>query len=68
MDWFVQIACPRLSIDWSGNFAKPILNSYECLVCLEAVEWRAVYPMDYYSGKGGEWSNYHEKQKVKLSY
>lgn len=28
-DIFVQIACPRLSIDWGTHFHKPILNPYE---------------------------------------
>ena len=27
--FFVQIACPRLSIDWGTVFEKPLLNSYE---------------------------------------
>lgn len=27
--FFVQIACPRLSIDWGTFFHKPMLNSYE---------------------------------------
>lgn len=28
-DLFVQIACPRLSIDWGTLFHKPVLNPYE---------------------------------------
>lgn len=29
ISFFVQIACPRLSIDWGTVFEKPLLNSYE---------------------------------------
>lgn len=31
---WVQIACPRLSIDWGDEFAKPTLNPYEAYVAL----------------------------------
>lgn len=33
-DAFVQIACPRLSIDWGYAFEKPLLTPYECAVAL----------------------------------
>lgn len=29
VDAWVQIACPRLSIDWGEGFAQPTLNPYE---------------------------------------
>ena len=29
LDAFVQIACPRLSIDWGEDFLKPVLTPYE---------------------------------------
>lgn len=29
VDAWVQIACPRLSIDWGEGFSKPTLNPYE---------------------------------------
>ncbi|KAG0417545.1 2-(3-amino-3-carboxypropyl)histidine synthase subunit 1, partial [Dictyocoela roeselum] len=29
IDAFVQVACPRLSIDWGSSFGKPLLNSAE---------------------------------------
>lgn len=32
---WVQIACPRLSIDWGEAFEKPVLNPYEAFVALE---------------------------------
>ncbi|KAF2262332.1 diphthamide biosynthesis protein 1 [Lojkania enalia] len=32
---WVQIACPRLSIDWGYAFPRPLLSPYEALVALE---------------------------------
>ncbi|GAA6076576.1 2-(3-amino-3-carboxypropyl)histidine synthase subunit 1, partial [Tachysurus ichikawai] len=29
VDTWVQIACPRLSIDWGTAFSKPLLSPYE---------------------------------------
>ena len=67
IDAWVQIACPRLSVDW-GHFlsqdgAIPVLSPYELFVCLEATPWREKYPMDFYSQQGGPWSNYHPDTK-----
>jgi len=60
VDAWVQVACPRLSVDW-GHFlsTKPVLSPYELMVCLDETEYRDQYPMDYYSQAGGPWSNYH---------
>lgn len=33
VDAWVQIACPRLSIDWGEGFTKPTLNPYEVGGC-----------------------------------
>jgi 2-(3-amino-3-carboxypropyl)histidine synthase len=64
IDAWVQVACPRLSIDWGYAFDKPLLTPYEVHVALGHTEWQSVYPMDYYSQDGGEWSNYaHRKKK-----
>lgn len=55
---WVQVACPRLSIDWGYAFPRPLLSPYEAFVALGVREhWRApgetgVYPMDYYATKG----------------
>ena len=57
VDCWVQIACPRLSIDWGASYTKPLLTCYEAFVALGATEWREAYPMDWYSNEGGEWSN-----------
>jgi 2-(3-amino-3-carboxypropyl)histidine synthase len=64
VDCWVQVACPRLSVDW-GHFLshKPVLSPYELFCALEQTEWRDVYPMDYYSYAGGPWSNYYEENK-----
>lgn len=57
---WVQIACPRLSIDWGYAFAKPLLNPYEAEVALEGIGWQEVYPMDFYAKEGGAWTVYHK--------
>jgi 2-(3-amino-3-carboxypropyl)histidine synthase len=63
---WVQVACPRLSIDWGYAFERPLLSPYEALVALGVKEgWnndgavvsrtsgrRGVYPMDYYAREG----------------
>lgn len=58
VDAWVQVACPRLSIDWSGGFDVPMLTPYEAEVALGLAEWRAVYPQDYYARGSGPWTNY----------
>ena len=56
VDCWVQVACPRLSIDWGYAFSRPLLTPYEALVVLGAKEgWEkgdGTYPMDFY-GKNG---------------
>ncbi|KAM6531890.1 Diphthamide biosynthesis protein 1 [Fusarium solani] len=54
VECWVQVACPRLSIDWGYAFPRPLLTPYEALVALgEREDWgEGVYPMDYY-GKDG---------------
>jgi 2-(3-amino-3-carboxypropyl)histidine synthase len=63
IDVWVQVACPRLSIDWGRNLAPdgaPVLTPYEAMVAVGRVPWRGRrYPMDYYAGSGGPWSNYY---------
>ncbi|XP_037934079.1 2-(3-amino-3-carboxypropyl)histidine synthase subunit 1 [Teleopsis dalmanni] len=65
IDAFVQIACPRLSIDWGSAFSKPLLNPYELSVVLDDIEWTPhnsspknnAYPMDFYAtGSLGPWT------------
>jgi len=60
VDVWVQIACPRLSVDWGHYFQKPVLSAYELHVCLGEEKFREVYPMDFYRTGSGKWTNYHE--------
>ena len=68
IDIWVQVACPRLSIDWGATSTnneddstslcqRPILTPYELEVALGVTPWQTVYPMDYYSNDGGLWAN-----------
>jgi 2-(3-amino-3-carboxypropyl)histidine synthase len=54
VECWVQVACPRLSIDWGYAFPRPLLTPYEALVALGVREdWgKGVYPMDYYGKEG----------------
>ncbi|KAL9118578.1 MAG: hypothetical protein Q9187_004876 [Circinaria calcarea] len=57
VECWVQIACPRLSIDWGYAFERPLLTPYEALVALGIREgWDSgndgVYPMDFYAKEG----------------
>ena len=63
LDAWVQIACPRLSVDWGHHFALPVLSPYELHVALEECDFMSTYPMDFYSTEGGPWSNYHKDTK-----
>lgn len=57
VDAWIQIACPRLSIDWGHQFTKPLLNPYEAEVALNSlVSWQELYPQDFYSNNGGPWT------------
>lgn len=58
VDAWVQVACPRLSLDWGDAYVKPLLTPYEAHVAFGDYTYKDVYPMDYYSNKGGPWSNY----------
>ncbi|KAK8734867.1 hypothetical protein OTU49_005701 [Cherax quadricarinatus] len=59
---WVQVACPRLSIDWGASFPQPLLNPYEATVSLKHAEWHAKhYPMDFYANESlGEWTPNHK--------
>ena len=57
VDAWVQVACPRLSIDWGVAFSKPLLTPYEMNVAMGMVQWQSVYPMDFYSNDSlGPWT------------
>ncbi|XP_045518230.1 2-(3-amino-3-carboxypropyl)histidine synthase subunit 1 [Pieris brassicae] len=60
LDAFVQVACPRLSIDWGTAFPQPLLTPYEFSVSLGNSKWLkedGTYPMDFYSNDSlGPWT------------
>ncbi|VDO20968.1 unnamed protein product [Haemonchus placei] len=62
---WVQVACPRLSIDWGAEFEKPLLSPYELMVALDEVSIPSThYPMDYYANDSlGPWTNNHESYR-----
>tara|TARA_R110002050_G_scaffold88382_1_gene186735 strand:- start:534 stop:1007 length:474 start_codon:yes stop_codon:yes gene_type:complete len=62
IDAWIQIACPRLSIDWGYAFSRPLLNPYEAEVALQACSWKESYPMDFYAQGGGPWTNYYHRK------
>ena len=62
IDVWVQIACPRLSIDWGSSFYLPLLNPYEFAQSLKIFLKREKngcdigekkYPMDFYAKFSG---------------
>ncbi|XP_078536269.1 2-(3-amino-3-carboxypropyl)histidine synthase subunit 1 isoform X2 [Lissotriton helveticus] len=64
VDAWVQVACPRLSIDWGTSFARPLLTPYEASVALKEVEWQQTYPMDFYAGQSlGPWTVNHASHR-----
>lgn len=71
IDAFVQVACPRLSIDWGTAFKKPVLTPYELSVALGDAKWaiknetkvalNEAYPMDFYASDSlGYWTPNHK--------
>eukprot|EP01060_Flectonema_neradi_P032227 TRINITY_DN5087_c0_g1_i1.p1 TRINITY_DN5087_c0_g1~~TRINITY_DN5087_c0_g1_i1.p1 ORF type:complete len:432 (+),score=52.61 TRINITY_DN5087_c0_g1_i1:192-1298(+) len=53
---WVQISCPRLSIDWGAQFATPLLSPFEFEVAMGSAVMPDVYPMDWYANGGGSWA------------
>ena len=68
---WVQIACPRLSIDWGHFYEKPLLSPYEAYAMLGEAHFpqnsKERYPMDFYSDQGGPWTNYWKRNQEKLA-
>jgi 2-(3-amino-3-carboxypropyl)histidine synthase len=64
IDAWVQVACPRLSIDWGAAFEKPLLTPFELNVALDTnlqLTKNGHYPMDYYAHKSrGVWTPNHK--------
>ena len=62
---WVQIACPRLSIDWGTAFTKPLLSPYELSVALDTAKLSSDYPMDFYARNSlGPWTPNYAPSKV----
>lgn len=59
---WIQVCCPRLSIDWGHGFEMPLLSPYEAEVALGARTWIEQYPMDYYAKGAGSWGNYASEE------
>ncbi|KAL3071288.1 hypothetical protein niasHS_015385 [Heterodera schachtii] len=72
---WVQVACPRLSIDWGHTFtAAPLLTPFELSVALDRAKTEAAdsapppllteYPMDFYAyDSAGPWTNNHSTHR-----
>ena len=45
---FINTACPRIALDDSSKFLKPILTLNEALVMLEEVEWEVLYDKGWF--------------------
>lgn len=68
VDAWVQIACPRLSIDWGMAFSKPLLTPFEASVALKTTSWNPdlPYPMDFYANQSlGPWTPNHKPESSK---
>jgi len=65
-DAWVQIACPRLSIDWGEAFGLPVLTPYEAEVALGAIPgwWDKgeAYPMRYYEAGSGPYNSSYQRR------
>ena len=59
---WVQIACPRLSIDWGYAFPRPLLSPYEALVALGAKD--AAWMDEEGVTEGERASKLHQKGNV----
>ena len=61
---FIQLACPRLSIDWSDQFSKPMLTPYEIYIALDQIKLENdTYAMNNYSNDTGEWGHFFKEKK-----
>jgi 2-(3-amino-3-carboxypropyl)histidine synthase len=66
VDAWVQVACPRLSVDWGHHFSKPTLSPYEAHVAWGSEAWDdGHYPMDYYARSEKPWTNYFKGDAAK---
>ncbi|KAH9278403.1 Diphthamide biosynthesis protein 1 [Echinococcus granulosus] len=71
VDAWIQVACPRLSIDWGMEFEKPLLTPYEAAVALGMADgkWSDArpYPTDYYAYDSlGPWTPNHVDNRLNV--
>ncbi|XP_054716079.1 2-(3-amino-3-carboxypropyl)histidine synthase subunit 1-like [Uloborus diversus] len=65
VDAWIQVACPRLSIDWGYAFGKPLLSPYEFAAAMKEIEWQEKYPMDFYASQSlGNWTPNHQAVEI----
>lgn len=65
VDCWVQVACPRLSLDWGESYGVPMLSSFEAFkvwTCEENEVTLESIPMDYYANSAGPWGNYAQTE------
>ncbi|OTF75268.1 diphthamide biosynthesis protein 1-like protein [Euroglyphus maynei] len=68
IECWIQIGCPRLSIDWGADFVdKPLLTPYEFRTAIENLDMNGIdfkdhhYPMDFYATSSlGNWTPNHK--------
>uniref|UniRef100_A0A0N5ATK5 2-(3-amino-3-carboxypropyl)histidine synthase subunit 1 n=1 Tax=Syphacia muris TaxID=451379 RepID=A0A0N5ATK5_9BILA len=65
VECWVQVACPRISLDWGNAFSVPLLTPYELMVVLDEAKFIShSYPMDNYAyDSAGPWTNNHPKNR-----
>ena len=70
VDCWVQVACPRLSIDWGSFFTKPLLTPAELHLVFKTLEEGKIktkldeYAMDYYARQSsGPWTPNNQELK-----
>lgn len=72
VDVWIQVACPRLSIDWGSFFHQPLLNPYELAQSIKLLQGdrelqqvaAKAYPMDFYAKNScGDHTPNHECER-----
>ena len=64
VDCFVQVVCPRLSIDWPDQFSKSMLTPYEIYLAFGEVQLKDnIYEMNNYANQTGEWGHFFKEKK-----
>jgi len=63
---WVQLSCPRISLDWGHYFKSIILNPFEFSVFMRSTKLNKNFvPMDFYSKMGNFWTSY---SKLKMEF